>query len=226
MSGSKTGDVSVRKSPKSQSYASVVCPTPNCFVKKGKKYSHETVQSSENFNLADGELYYSQKALIYATDLNTKETRIVADSSSKDVDLLLVIGKHIYWTADVKKLYFFITEGTGNSAKMCIYELDLSVPLEEAEDKLTLSSSTRTKSDSVFYAVNGNFYTIGTNGFLMSKEEETWRYESVFYDDIDDSLRTAPMTVMDTLASQNSYWAIPCSPYITASTTKNTCAIQ
>lgn len=205
----------------------------------------------ENFNLADGELYYSQKALIYALDLNTKEIRLVADSSGRDVEQLLVIGDRIYWTADGgvvmttmrdgssrpyfcsransdmgvavvselatdgEKLYYFAGEGTGTGAKLNIYELDLSVPLEDAEDKLTLISSTisRGSSSDVFYQENQNFFAFGANGFAMLKyyrEEELWQYEAMFYDDIDGSLKTAPMTVLGTVHEEpedgSFYW--------------------
>lgn len=191
---------------------------------------------SENFNLADGELYYSQRALIYAMDLGTKETRIVADSSGRDVEQLLVIGERVYWVADGgvvmttmrdggsrpyfcyrgsgdtgvavvselatdgEKLYYFAGEGTGTGAKLNIYELDLSVPPEGAEDALTLCSSTATRGSSdVYYQENQNFFAFGANGFAMLKlyrEEDMWQYEAMFYEDIDGNLRNAQMTVL------------------------------
>lgn len=207
----------------------------------------------EQFNLLDGELYYIQKTVIYAVNLNTREIRTVAYASASAIDQLLVIGDRVYWvesdgavmttmrdgssrpyycrrggnnpsggvcelTTDGEKLYLLVSENLKNvgTVALSVYELELSVPCEEAEDALTRKAFAATSDMSgVFYPVNGNFFTIGTNGFLLAKryDEEDgkmWKYESVFFDDIDGSLRTTAMNVEGTFGVEKEdgafYW--------------------
>lgn len=51
----------------------------------------------ENFNLIDGELYYSHKTVIYAANLTTKEIRTVSYASASKIEQVLVIGDRVYW---------------------------------------------------------------------------------------------------------------------------------
>lgn len=204
-----------------------------------------------NFNLADGELYYSQKTVIYAANLSTKEIRTVTYASASAVDQVVVIGDRVYWvegdgavmttqrdgssrpyycrrggsgtggicelTTDGEKLYLIVSEKLSNvSAALSIYELDLSVSCEGAEEALTRKTFAATSDMSgVFYPVNENFFALGTNGFLLAKrydveDGKTWKYESVFFDDINKSLRLVSMTTLGTFNEEKKdgsfYW--------------------
>lgn len=213
-----------------------------------ESYIPELDSDAENFNLLDGELYYSIDCYIRAIDLATKEERDLGYYGD-DVSKLLVIGERVYFTSDGKstgiklwsmprdgseeaaclyqtteniggiselvtdgeRLYYFIASGQGTDATLNVYELDL----ETAGAELEKRASARAPGNDVFLPVNGIYFTFGANGFLMAKmyyegEDKIWKYEAMFYADMDGNLRGVETTDLgrfgEAKADGSFYW--------------------